>query len=345
MVRGICKDGCGADFIGFDVVVASGRVTKLTIKELCLKKLLFSVVLLVPVTMTFAQATTPPAVAPATEPAVVLDPNRVVLEAGDVKVTAQEIDTLIEALGPQAQMAAKAEPQKTHRQLAERLIEMKLLAAQAQKAGLDKDRLAAARMQLSREQILAASMADEILKKDFQAHSAEYQQVKARHILIRAKGSQVPAGGKPELTDEQAKAKASELRARIVDKKEDFAGIAKAESDDKGSGANGGELPPFQKGQMVPEFDQVAFTLKPGEVSEPVKTQYGYHLIQVTERQVPTFEEAKAGMPQQKSGQKIEEYVAKLKLENPVKMDETYFGKPSSRPAMPAMPGEPAEGM
>ena len=65
----------------------------------------------------------------------------------------------------------------------------------------------------------------------------------------------------------------------------DFAAAAKENSQDPGSAPNGGDLGFFEQGQMVPQFDQVAFTLKPGQMSELVETQFGYHIIKVAEKQ------------------------------------------------------------
>lgn len=97
------------------------------------------------------------------------------------------------------------------------------------------------------------------------------EEVHARHILIATSAS---------VTDAQAKAKADnlvkELRAGA-----DFATLAKANSDDPGSKTKGGDLGWFGKGQMVPEFEKAAFSLPPGQISDPVKTSYGYHIIEV----------------------------------------------------------------
>lgn len=71
---------------------------------------------------------------------------------------------------------------------------------------------------------------------------------------------------------------AAEVRERL-DEGEDFGAIAQAVSTDPGSGANGGQLGPLQPGAFVPEFEEAALALEPGEISDPVQTQFGYHII------------------------------------------------------------------
>ena len=119
------------------------------------------------------------------------------------------------------------------------------------------------------------------------------EQVTARHILIRFKESQVPLRqGQVDRTDEEALAKAKEVRAAIAGG-EDFAEAAKKESDDTGSGVNGGTLGAFGHGSMVKPFEDAAFAQKVGDLSEPIKTQFGYHIIQVQEHTNKSFDEAK----------------------------------------------------
>lgn len=90
-------------------------------------------------------------------------------------------------------------------------------------------------------------------------------------------------GTRGPYSDAEALALANELRERIL-AGEDFAALAQAYSDDTGSGANGGDLGWFGRGMMVPTFEEAAFSLPVGEISEPVKTDFGYHLIEVLER-------------------------------------------------------------
>jgi len=100
--------------------------------------------------------------------------------------------------------------------------------------------------------------------------------VKVRYILIKPE-PEVPLAKR----EADALKKITDARKRIVDDGEDFAEVAKEVSEDPGSAPGGGDLGCFGKGQMVPEFEEAAFALEKGEVSQPVKTDFGYHLIQV----------------------------------------------------------------
>ena len=103
------------------------------------------------------------------------------------------------------------------------------------------------------------------------------EQVKARHILI-----QVPKEASDEEKKKQ-KEKADEVLKKVKTG-EDFTKLAAETSDDPGTKSKGGELGFFSKGSMVPAFEQVAFSLKPGEVSELVETEFGFHVIKVDEK-------------------------------------------------------------
>ena len=256
----------------------------------------FKFLVLIPFTaLCFAQepvkpGTPAPKPAPPTlEPVKKTDvpPDTVVLTVGNEKMTRAQFERLLAALPDQARTESK-------RRIAERVVELKALAQEARKRKLDQTPEAQQLIALQSDQVLASVLFKELsatVKPDdagartyYDSHKDQFQQAKAVHILIRFKGSPVPLRtGEKDLTPEEALAKAQEIRKKIADGG-DFAAIAKAESDDTGTGQNGGSLGTFSKGQMVPEFEQAAFTMAVGQLSEPVKTKFGYHIIRVDAR-------------------------------------------------------------
>jgi peptidyl-prolyl cis-trans isomerase D len=103
------------------------------------------------------------------------------------------------------------------------------------------------------------------------------EQVRASHILIKTEGKD----------DAAVKAKAEDI-LKQVKSGADFAELAKKYSEDEGSAKNGGDLDYFGRGRMVPEFDQAVFAMQPGQISDLVKTQYGYHIIKLTDKKTAT---------------------------------------------------------
>jgi hypothetical protein len=277
----------------------------------------------------------PPAPAPAKVP-----PETVVLTIGDEKITAGEFDHMIEMLPEQYRNQMRT---TGRRQFAENIVRLKVMAQEAHRRHLEDTPAYKAQLAFQAEQLLAqqfyqnlnaTTKVDEATARAYyDEHKSDYLQVKARHILIRAKGSAVPLKkDAKELTDEEALAKAKEIRKKLVDGA-DFATLAKAESDDAGSGANGGDLGTFGHGRMVPAFEQVAFTIPVGEISEPVKSQFGYHIIKVESRQEKTFAEVRPEIERKLDGEQVKKAMDDLKAATPVVMNDEYFG-----PAAPPMP-------
>jgi len=155
-----------------------------------------------------------------------------------------------------------------------------------------------ARDGMSADKLVESEIASKVAVKPeavtdfYQKNQDKFQQgprVRASHILIG-----IPQNA-DAATKQQAKAKADALLKDLKAGK-DFAAAAKENSQDPGSAPNGGDLGYFEKGQMVPPFEQAAFALKAGEMSEVVETQFGYHIIKVADKQesrVVPLEEAK----------------------------------------------------
>src|SRR5207237_82262 len=134
---------------------------------------------------------------------------------------------------------------------------------------LDQDAGVKAKIALQSDQVLANAVFQELVSGPaddaamhayYDAHKSEWEEAKAKHILIRFQGSRVPIrDGQKDLSDEEALAKTKDLRAKIAAGAK-FEDVAKAESDDVGSGDQGGDLGGVAKGQTVPEFEEAAFS-------------------------------------------------------------------------------------
>ncbi|GLK70756.1 peptidylprolyl isomerase [Ancylobacter dichloromethanicus] len=194
-------------------------------------------------------------------------------------------------------------------------------------------------MQAILEKATKAALTDEAMQQTYKEAVAQQkpeQEVHARHILFRADPADKDASA-------AAEKKAEDVEARLK-KGEDFAKLAGELTEDPSGKKDGGDLGFFTKEQMVPEFAEVAFALKPGEVSKPVKTQFGWHVIkleEVRERPVPTFEEVKPQIEQFVAQKAQAEVVQKTR--DAAKVEKTEAApKPADLITQPAAPATPA---
>jgi len=284
-----------------------------------------------------------PAAPPA--PATATNPDPVIITAGTVAIHKSDFETAVKSLPAEYQSYALGPGKK---QFADDYLRMKLLAAEGLKNGLDKETDVVKQLNLLRENLVAQeelkrldsniAVSDADLKKAYDENKKEYEQVKARHILIAFKGSPAAQKGKKELTDAEAKAKAESIRAEIIAGKAKFEDLAKKDSDDTESGKNGGELGSFGRGQMVPEFEQVAFGAKVGDVTPVVRTQFGYHIIKVEEHSSTPFEQVKPTLEKNVKQKKLKDTLDAMKESAKPVYDDAYFAPP----APPAPPAKPA---
>lgn len=157
------------------------------------------------------------------------------------------------------------------------------------------------------EQQLVYQLRDQVIEVDTSFTEEELRQiyeeeqpdleVRARHILLR-----LPADATPEQRDSVA-ALAEELQQRAAGG-EDFAELATEYSEDPGTAENGGDLGYFGRGNMVEPFEEAAFSLEPGEVSDVVETPFGFHVIKVLDRRMPEFDDVKENFRQRLATQR-----------------------------------------
>jgi peptidyl-prolyl cis-trans isomerase C len=238
-------------------------------------------------------------------PARADDANPVLAKVNGSEIRQSDMAIAEEELGPSLE---KMDPATKKENLLAFLIDMKIVAKAAEDKKVEdsdefKKRLAFARNRLLMDSLLAtegkAATTDEAMKKvydDAAKQITSEQEVHARHILVA--------------TEDEAKAIEEELK-----KGADFADLAKKKSKDPGA-SDGGDLGFFTKDQMVPEFSAVAFSLEPGKISDPVKSQFGWHIIKVEEkrnRKPPDFDQVKGQIETYVTRKAQADYVAKLR--------------------------------
>ena len=304
-------------------------------------------------------------------------------KVGDEEINAyyatnpKDFDDFLQS-NPRAAQQAQG-PQRE--ELKKQLGEFKVIAQRARKDGLDRDDLTRLQILLTRSQALAGAYLGDLQKNAdklvldadveqyYKDHPADFDEIRVRHILIstqpkpeseeesdpkdakdgKAKDvkdakAKKPADKPKTLTKDEALKKSQELLERAR-KGEDFAKLATENSDDQGSKDKGGEYDFFGHGKMVPEFEKAAFALQPGQISEPVETQFGYHIIKLEERRAaaaPTADEKVRQqivekLKQEKIEARIEEIAASSDVVVPEDFDTTpKVGQPQTSSAMPA---------
>src|SRR3954466_14752301 len=255
--------------------------------------------------------------------------NPVLAKVNGAEIRASDVALAEEELGPSL---AQMDPASKKENVLSFLIDMKIVSKEAEDKKVAeredfKTRLPFARNRLLMDNLLAsegkAATTDENMKKVYEDAAKQIsgeQEVHARHILVE--------------TEDQAKKIEDQLK-----KGADFAELAKKESKDPGA-SDGGDLGFFTKDQMVPEFSAAAFSLEPGKISDPVKTQFGWHIIKVEEkrtRKAPDFEQVKPQIETYVVRKAQADYVAKLrtaaKVERLDKPDDAAAKPDAAKPA------------
>jgi parvulin-like peptidyl-prolyl isomerase len=267
---------------------------------------------------------------PSTGKMPAVPPDTVVLQVGDFKLTAQQFDQLIDILPEQMRTVARGSGRK---QFGDNLARMLVLAQEAKRRKLDETPAAQVQALFQMNNVLAGLMYQQItketkadeadLRKFYADHKTEFEQVSARHILVRFQGSPVPVKpGQKDLTADEALAKALELETKIK-AGADFSKLATDESDDAGTAVKGGDLGFFRHGAMVPSFEQAAFAMNAGQVSEPVKSQFGYHIIKV--EAVKSFDDVKADVEKRMAPEMATKAMEELQKKSSVVYNTEFF--------------------
>lgn len=254
----------------------------------------------------------------------------IVLRAGSFQLTKSEY----EKLAPGFERASGAVTTGTGpRSLQSGTDVARLLAlvSEAQKRGLDKDPTMQALLRVRTYTLLANSLLPALtaeVRKDvagtralWETEKEKYFDLRARQILVRYKGAatETPSAKPATRNEAEARTLAGALHERIK-QGADVAALAKSSSDDEGTRAKGGEMPPFGRGNMIGEFEVAAFGTPVGSISAPFKTKYGWHIVQVLERRYYPFESIRTTLEFQRAQSQFEAIA-----NTGIKLDEAYF--------------------
>jgi peptidyl-prolyl cis-trans isomerase C len=262
---------------------------------------------------------------------------------GETVITQEDFDREFQALPPYAQAMFEGEEGK--RRFLDEIVKKELLYQEALKKGLENDAEYQKRLEefkkltlistlFEKEVLTKSTVSEQEIMNFFESHQGEFsaaQQVKASHILVK--------------TEEEARNVLRKLKEG-----ERFSEVAKKVSIDKASAVKGGDLGYFSRGQMVPEFEHAAFHLNAGELSEPVKTPFGYHIIKVLDvKKGPAveFEKVKDMITQKLMNDKQKEifdsYIADAKTRHTVTINTDHLATAFKEKAPGEIVQEPLE--
>ncbi|MEO8372577.1 MAG: peptidylprolyl isomerase [Candidatus Solibacter sp.] len=259
-------------------------------------------------------------------------PDRVVIQVGDVKITAGQLSQILEGYSDSQKVFVNGPGRQ---QFIDQVVRLMVLAEEGRRRKLTETDIYKNQVWYSATGLLANQTDTDIrlkvhgdealLRAYYEVHKAEYEQVQASHILIRMQGSGISvAPGQKDLTEEEALAKAQEVRKKIIEGA-DFAALARVDSDDMGSSAKGGDLGFLRHGQTVPSFEDALFALEVGQLSQPVKTQFGYHLIKIVDRKpTKTFEELRPELEKAVENEASRKFLAELKAKSKIVIDPEF---------------------
>jgi peptidyl-prolyl cis-trans isomerase C len=267
-----------------------------------------------------------------------------VAKVGNAGITEADFQRELKSLPEYAQQLFEGEAGRE--KFLDEIIKREILYQEALKKGIDKEpdfkrkmeefkRLTLASELLEKEIISKDKVTDQEVKDYYDKHKADFtttSQLRASHILVKTE---------PE---------AENVLARL-EKGEKFEDIARKESLDSVSAKNGGDIGYFGRGQLVPEFEKAAAGLKVGQLSGPVKTPFGYHIIKLTDRKTgPTldFDKVKDVIRQRLAGERqkaaFDKYIAEIRKDFKIEIYKDELAKMSRQPGETGKPGEGPDG-
>lgn len=277
-----------------------------------------------PVVATEASAAgAPPAATPAPK-------GQVIMRVNGEPVTETEFQLFLSTLPDNIRlMANQSEPRK---KIAEQFVRMKVVEQEARRLGADKDPDVQAKMAFGHTNVLAeyalqkmaAVPSETQLRAEYEKHKGEFGAAELSHILVAYQGGQIPPKSGPPLPEPQAMQKAQAIEAKLRSGSL-FGPTAAQLSDDQTTGVQGGKLGEVQPGMLPPELQAVVDKLHPGEISQPVKSQFGIHIFKLDDRRAAPYEQVRPMILRKLQQDAVTAAVEKLEKSARVEKDPAYF--------------------
>lgn len=271
--------------------------------------------------------------------------DKVIMRVNGEPITETDFNAFIQEVPPeQRQMYTTP---KGRRLLADELVKLKTLEQEGKKMGLEKDPEVQGQIDVTTAQIIAAKALQKIvgapddaaLKAEYEKERKNFETVNLGHVLVAYQGGAVPPKNGQPLSAEQAMAKAGAIAQRLRQGAV-FEQVARAESDDTSTAQQGGSLGEVPIGMLPPDVGPAVAAMKAGEISNPVRSQYGIHVFRAGQRGTKPFEELKPVLEQRAKQAKLDETLKRLTGSAKVDLDPRFF--PEVKEAEP--PAAPKQG-
>jgi parvulin-like peptidyl-prolyl isomerase len=275
---------------------------------------------------------------PVAIPPAPVAPDTVVAEVDGKKITAAEMDKIIDAFPPANQQALRARPQ-----ILSQVFMMRKLEEDAEKAGVDKQSPYKEQLEINRLQVLATAemtqvgntipLSEDEKMKYYKDNPAKFKEVKVRviYVAFNPNPTKPPADGKKLPTEAEAKAKIEDL-AKQIQGGADFGKLARENSDDQASAAKDGDYGTIKSDSPYPQtIKNAVFGLKQGELSAPLREPSGFYLMRAEEISQEPYNDVQVQVIQGARQAKFQEWMKNLQAQYNVKIEDPAYFTP--RPA------------
>ena len=265
-------------------------------------------------------------------------PETIVVQVGNVQVTAGEVERILQSMPPQYRPYYSG---PGRRQFAGIIVKNKLLLREAESHHLENNEVVQLDLRISREAILSNAASRELdsqtkvsdaeAQKYLDDHLSQFEEARVSRIVIRSISS-IPYGTVPEntkqLSDQEAREKAEEIRKKLLEGA-DFEELAAKFSQDPMSSGRGGSLGFIRRGNkthlIAPPLEELIFSSKPGTVTDVQQTPLGIEIVKIHEKRVPKLDDVRKEIEPLVRAQKLENWVTEAKKSVEIKIDESYF--------------------